>query len=83
MFAQLDEMPRDDAEGLGALWSRLAAFLEVHAEAEEKYFYPRLLKRGKGNPDGEVDDEVEDAVIRRGGAAACEHERESRDSGSE
>lgn len=62
MFAQLDEMPRDDVDGLGALWSRLAAFLEVHAEAEEKYFYPQLLKLGKGNPDGDVEDEVEDAV---------------------
>ncbi len=62
MFAQLDEMPRGDTDGLGALWDRLAAFLEVHAEAEEKYFYPQLLKLGKGNPDGDVDDEVEDAV---------------------
>ena len=62
MFAQLDEMPRGDTEALGALWARLAAFLEVHAEGEEKYFYPRLLKLGKGNPDGDVDEEVEDAV---------------------
>ncbi len=34
----------------------------MHAEAEEKYFYPQLLKLGKGNPDGDVDEEVEDAV---------------------
>jgi hypothetical protein len=62
MFAQLDEMPRHDTEALGALWSRLAVLLEVHAQAEEKYFYPQLLKLGKGNPEGDVDDEVEDAV---------------------
>jgi Hemerythrin HHE cation binding domain len=62
MFAVLDELPRDDTEALGAVWARLAVFLEVHAEAEEQFFYPRLLRLGKGNPDGDVDEEVEDAV---------------------
>ena len=62
MFAVLDELPRDDTEALGAVWGRLAVFLEVHAEAEERLFYPRLLRLGKGNPDGDVDDEVEDAI---------------------
>jgi iron-sulfur cluster repair protein YtfE (RIC family) len=62
MFAYLDEMPRGDNAALAAMWDRLAAFLEVHAEGEERYFYPRLLELGKGNPDGEVDEEVEDAV---------------------
>ena len=62
MFAYLDEMPRGDNEALGALWDRLAVFLEVHAEGEEKYFYPQVLKLGKGNPEGDVDDEVEDAI---------------------
>jgi hypothetical protein len=61
-FAILDELPRGDTEALGAVWARLEVLLEVHAEAEEKFFYPRLLKLGKGNPDGGVDDEVEDAV---------------------
>ena len=61
-FAYLDEMPRDDTEGLAAVWARLEVYLEVHAEAEEKFFYPRLLKLGKGNPEGDVDDEVEDAI---------------------
>jgi hypothetical protein len=62
MFAMLDEMPRGDTEALGAMWARLAVLLEVHAEAEERYFYPPLLKLGKGNPEGDVDDEVEDAI---------------------
>ena len=62
MFAVLDELPRDDTEALGAVWARLAAFLEVHAEGEEKYFYPRVLELGKGNPEGDVHDEVEDAI---------------------
>jgi Hemerythrin HHE cation binding domain len=62
MFGLLDEMPRDDVEGLGSVWGRLEVLLEVHAEAEERFFYPRLLKLGKGNPEGDVDDEVEDAI---------------------
>ena len=62
MFAVLDELPRDDTEALAAVWARLEVFLEVHAEAEERFFYPRLLRLGKGNPDGDVQDEVEDAV---------------------
>src|SRR5919202_2993979 len=62
MFAFLDEMPRGDTAALGAVWARLGVLLEVHAEAEEKFFYPRLLKLGKGNPDGDVHDEVEDAI---------------------
>ncbi|WP_448626109.1 hemerythrin domain-containing protein [Geodermatophilus sp. URMC 64] len=62
MFAVLDEMPRDDVAALDAVWGRLQVFLEVHAEAEERFFYPRLLRLGKGNPEGDVDDEVEDAI---------------------
>ena len=63
MFALLDEFPRDDVEGLGALWRRLEIFLETHAEAEELYFYPELLTHGHGYADAEsVEEEVEDAV---------------------
>jgi hypothetical protein len=62
MFTMLEEWPRDDEGGLDALWKRLEILLEVHAEAEERYFYPRLLKLGQGNPEGDVDDEVEDAI---------------------
>ena len=38
MFAYLEEWPRDDHEGLAAVWTRLAILLETHAEAEERYF---------------------------------------------
>jgi Hemerythrin HHE cation binding domain len=63
MFALLDEFPRDDVEGLAAIWKRLEIFLETHAEGEEKYFYPELLKLGTGYADADsVDEEVEDAV---------------------
>ncbi|MGY1624138.1 hemerythrin domain-containing protein [Geodermatophilus sp. SYSU D00965] len=78
-FALLDEMPRGDTAALGAVWARLGVLLEVHAEAEERFFYPRLLRLGKGNPDGDVDDEVEDAIkdhneIRDAVRKAGEHE---------
>lgn len=63
MFAMLEEWPRDDAEGLAAIWKRLEILLETHAEAEERFFYPELLRLGTGAGDAEsVDEEVEDAV---------------------
>jgi hypothetical protein len=63
MFALLDEFPKDDVDGLAAIWRRLEIFLETHAEGEERYFYPELLKLGTGYADAEsVDEEVEDAV---------------------
>ena len=80
MFAMLDELPRDDTEGLAAVWKRLEILLETHAEAEEKYFYPVLLRVGKGEADADdVEEEVEDAVkdhndIRDGIRRAARHE---------
>lgn len=63
MFGYLEQWPRDDVKGLSAVWDRLAILLENHAEAEERYFYPELLKLGTGGADAEsADDEVEDAV---------------------
>ncbi len=63
MFAMLEEWPPDDTEGLGAVWTRLEILLETHAEGEERYFYPELLRLGKGAGDAEsLDEEVLDAV---------------------
>jgi hypothetical protein len=63
MFAMLEEWPRDDHEGLAAVWQRLAILLETHAEAEERFFYPELVKLGKGAGDADsVEEEVEDAI---------------------
>jgi hypothetical protein len=60
MFAQLD---RDDTEQLSAMWDRLATFLEVHAQAEEQLFYPRLLDVGAGAADADdAGEETEDAI---------------------
>lgn len=50
-FALLEQVDSSDTTTLAALWDRLAAFLELHALAEETIFYPALLKIGKGAGD--------------------------------
>jgi Hemerythrin HHE cation binding domain len=45
-FAMLEQLDPGDTAALGAVWSRLAVFLEVHAAAEEQIFYPELLASG-------------------------------------
>ena len=78
-FALLDELA-DNPDGLAAVWERLSILLEVHAEAEEKFFYPRLLKVGTGGGDADsVEEETEDAIkdhndIRDAIAEAGKHE---------
>src|SRR3954447_25759686 len=44
LFSILEQLDRTDTKSLTAMWKRLAAFLEVHAEAEEQIFYPVLLR---------------------------------------
>ena len=62
-FAILDEIPRDDRTGLASIWGRLEVLLEVHAEAEERFFYPAVLRLGEGPPgDDGPEDETEDAI---------------------
>lgn len=48
LFAYLDDIDRTNVGALGALWQRLKILLDVHAAAEEKLFYPHLLKIGTG-----------------------------------
>ncbi len=63
LFAMLDEIDPSDAKSLSAIWTRLAAFLEVHAESEERFFYPSLLHLGEGAGGREsAEDETEDAI---------------------
>lgn len=62
MFALLDEAGPAPAR-LAAVWRRLRILLEVHAKAEERLFYPRLL--GAGTGEGGADsarEETADAV---------------------
>lgn len=63
MFAVLEEWPRDDEEGLAALWRRIEILLEVHAEAEERFFYPELAAVGEGGGDAaSATEEITDAI---------------------
>ncbi len=78
-FALLDELGGDNA-ALAAVWQRITIMLEVHAKAEELFFYPRLLDVGTGGGDADsADDETEDAIkdhneIRNAIAEAAKHE---------
>ncbi len=51
MFTYLEEWPRHDVDGLASVWRRLAILLEVHAEAEERFFYHPLGRVGRGAGD--------------------------------
>lgn len=55
-FAEIEKL-REDPQAAAAVWAPLAAELEVHATAEEQFFYPQLLKRVD-----DMEDETEDAV---------------------
>jgi hypothetical protein len=82
LFAAIEEIDRTDTAALTAVWGRLKALLDSHAEAEERYFYPALLKVGTGAndaEDGTVEGETEDAIedhndIRDTGEAVDRHE---------
>ena len=79
MFAMLDDVEPSDTGTLGVLWGRLAAMLEVHAQAEELYFYPELLNLGKRLYSQVEVAETVDAIsdhndIRDGITQAAQHE---------
>jgi hypothetical protein len=63
LFAILEEIPDSDTASLKAVWHRLSTFLETHARAEEKFFYPQFLETARAN--GMADQaksETEDAI---------------------
>ncbi len=63
LFAALEEFPRDDLDGLAAIWRQLETLLELHAEAEERYYYPELVKIGTGAADAESNvEQIGDAL---------------------
>ena len=63
LFAQLADIDREDTAALKAVWERLHDHLDAHAEAEERFFYPRLLAVGTGGGDApSADEETEDAI---------------------
>jgi hypothetical protein len=62
LFALIEQIGRNDRSALKAVWSRLRALLDTHAEAEEKFFYPELLKIGKGADSDTPVEETRDAI---------------------
>ncbi len=79
LFAMIEQIDRGETEALSAIWKRLQALLDVHAEAEERFFYPELMKVGTGGGDADsAAEETEDAIkdhneIRDTGAAVDKH----------
>ena len=79
LFAILEQVDRGNTDALGAVWGRLAAFLELHAAAEEEIFYPELLRVGTmARRTSAVEDETLDAIhdhneIRDAVTAVAEH----------
>ena len=75
LFAILEQIDDADTGSLAAVWDRLSTFLEVHAEAEERHFYPALLEWGRGadgkkSPEAETVDAIEDHNELRDAVAA-------------
>ncbi len=63
LFAILEQIDPTDTRSLAAVWNRLSIFLEVHAETEEKVFYPALLRVGRKNGEAaEVEHETKHAI---------------------
>jgi hypothetical protein len=80
LFAFIREIDRSDRQALSAIWKRLQGLLDAHAEGEERFFYPRLLKEGSGASDADsAADETRDAIedhnkIRNAAKSADEHD---------
>jgi Hemerythrin HHE cation binding domain len=60
LFAILEQVDSEDTSTLRNVWERLAAFLELHAQAEEEVFYPELLRVAKSL--GRAEEETLDAI---------------------
>lgn len=79
LFAKIEQIDSGETEALAAVWRRLCILLDVHAEAEERHFYPCLLKIGSGandaaSPEAETEDAIEDHnKIRDAAAAVANH----------
>jgi hypothetical protein len=62
LFALIEELGPNDSDTLLALWTRLRVLLDTHAMAEEKFFYPELLKLGGGADNESPCTETRDAI---------------------
>lgn len=62
LFALIDEMDFGDKDALRGVWRRLRVLLDTHAFAEERFFYPELLKVGRGADNESPTEETRDAI---------------------
>ena len=62
LFALIDELGPKDRGALKAVWARLRTLLDTHALAEERFFYPELLKIGRGADGESAAGETRDAI---------------------
>jgi hypothetical protein len=62
LFALIDQLAASDHDAQKAVWSRLRGLLDTHARAEELYFYPELLKLGRGADSESPVEETRDAI---------------------
>jgi Hemerythrin HHE cation binding domain len=62
LFALIAEIPPENSGALRAVWNRLRALLDTHALAEERFFYPELLKMGRGADSKSPLEETRDAI---------------------
>jgi hypothetical protein len=62
LFALIDEIDGSEPDALKAVWTRLRVFLDTHALAEERFFYPELLKIGRGADNESPVEETRDAI---------------------
>lgn len=75
-FAALDDLQRQsplDTAAVRELWEPLAARLDVHAIAEERIFYPQLLRVGEDPEDETLDAIGDHNDIRDGVHDAARH----------
>jgi hypothetical protein len=76
LFALIEQLGASDTAALSAVWSRLRGLLDTHARAEELFFYPELLKLGRGadgeSPAAETRDAIKDHNEIRDTAAAVD-----------
>ena len=64
LFLEIADLAANcDEAALKAVWAQLRGLLDRHAEAEERFFYPELLKIGHGAADSDsASDETRDAI---------------------
>ena len=62
LFSMIEELKTADCDALRAMWTRLRVLLDTHALAEERYFYPELLKIGRGADNESAPAETRDAI---------------------